>query len=43
VPKGLRQLYALRRGDRLTLTELAVLSRPHRDGPASATELADLL
>ncbi|HEV8167054.1 MAG TPA: MarR family transcriptional regulator, partial [Actinomycetota bacterium] len=34
--RRMRQLYALRRGDQLSFTELAVLSRLHRDGPASA-------
>ena len=36
-----RQLYALRHGDQLSFTELAVLSRLHRDGPASASQLAN--
>ena len=39
--RRLRQLYAVRRGDQLTFTELAVLSRLHRDGPASASQLAN--
>jgi DNA-binding MarR family transcriptional regulator len=39
--RRLRQLYALRRGDQLTFTELAVLARLHRDGPASASQLAN--
>lgn len=39
--RRLRQLYALRHGDQLSFTELAVLSRLHRDGPASASQLAN--
>jgi DNA-binding MarR family transcriptional regulator len=39
--RRMRQLYALRRGDQLTFTELAVLSRLHRDGPATARQLAN--
>jgi DNA-binding MarR family transcriptional regulator len=39
--RRLRQLYAQGRGDQLTFTELAVLSRLHRDGPASASQLAN--
>ena len=39
--RRLRQLYALRRGEELTFIELAVLSRLHRDGPASASRLAN--
>jgi DNA-binding MarR family transcriptional regulator len=39
--RRLRQLYALRQGDQLTFTELAVLARLHRDGPASASQLAN--
>jgi DNA-binding MarR family transcriptional regulator len=39
--RRLRQLYALRRGDQLTFTELAVLARLHRDGPATASQLAN--
>ncbi|HEX6674734.1 MAG TPA: MarR family transcriptional regulator [Actinomycetes bacterium] len=39
--RRLRQLYAARRGDQLTFAELAVLSRLHRDGPASASQLAN--
>ncbi len=39
--RRLRQLYAQGRGDQLTFTELAVLSRLHRDGPASASRLAN--
>ena len=39
--RRLRQLYALRRGEELTFIELALLSRLHRDGPASASRLAN--
>ncbi|HEX8929154.1 MAG TPA: MarR family transcriptional regulator, partial [Actinomycetota bacterium] len=39
--RRLRQLYAQGRGDQLTFTELAVLSRLHRDGPATASQLAN--
>jgi DNA-binding MarR family transcriptional regulator len=39
--RRMRQLYAQGRGDQLTFTELAVLSRLHRDGPASASQLAN--
>jgi len=39
--RRLRQLYALRRGEELSFIELAVLSRLHRDGPASASRLAN--
>jgi DNA-binding MarR family transcriptional regulator len=39
--RRLRQLYALHRGGELTFTELAVLSRLYRDGPASASQLAN--
>jgi DNA-binding MarR family transcriptional regulator len=39
--RRLRQLYALHRGEELTFTELAVLSRLHRDGPATASQLAN--
>jgi DNA-binding MarR family transcriptional regulator len=39
--RRMRQLYVLRQGDQLSFTELAVLSRLHRDGPASASELAN--
>ena len=39
--RRLRQLYALQRGDQLTFTELAVLSRLHRAGPTSASQLAN--
>jgi DNA-binding MarR family transcriptional regulator len=39
--RRLRQLYALQRGDQLSFTELAVLSRLHRDGPTSARQLAN--
>jgi DNA-binding MarR family transcriptional regulator len=39
--RRLRQLYALHRDDQLTFTELAVLSRLHRDGPATASQLAN--
>jgi hypothetical protein len=37
----MRQLYAQRSGDQLTFIELAVLSRLHRDGPGSASRLAN--
>jgi DNA-binding MarR family transcriptional regulator len=37
----MRQLYAGRRGDQLSFTELAVLARLRRDGPASASQLAN--
>jgi DNA-binding MarR family transcriptional regulator len=39
--RRMRQLYAQGRGDQLTFTELAVLSRLHRDGPATASQLAN--
>jgi DNA-binding MarR family transcriptional regulator len=39
--RRLRQLYAQHRGDQLSFTELAVLSRLHRDGPATASQLAN--
>jgi DNA-binding MarR family transcriptional regulator len=39
--RRLRQLYAQHRGDQLSFTELAVLSRLHRDGPATASRLAN--
>jgi DNA-binding MarR family transcriptional regulator len=39
--RRLRQLYAQHRGEELTFTELAVLSRLHRDGPATASQLAN--
>jgi DNA-binding MarR family transcriptional regulator len=39
--RRLRQLYAQHPGDQLSFTELAVLSRLHRDGPASASQLAN--
>jgi DNA-binding MarR family transcriptional regulator len=39
--RRLRQLYALHPGDQLSFTELAVLSRLHRDGPATASQLAN--
>ena len=39
--RRLRQLYAAHRGEALTFTELAVLSRLHRDGPATASQLAN--
>ena len=39
--RRLRQLYAQRSGEELTFTELAVLSRLHRDGPATASQLAN--
>jgi DNA-binding MarR family transcriptional regulator len=39
--RRMRQLYAQGRGGQLTFTELAVLSRLHRDGPASASQLAN--
>lgn len=39
--RRMRQLYVLRQGDQLSFTELAVLSRLRRDGPASASELAN--
>jgi DNA-binding MarR family transcriptional regulator len=39
--RRMRQLYAGRRGDQLSFTELAVLARLHRDGPASASQLAN--
>jgi DNA-binding MarR family transcriptional regulator len=39
--RRMRQLYAQRRGDQLSFIELAVLSRLHRDGPASASQLAN--
>jgi DNA-binding MarR family transcriptional regulator len=38
--RRLRSLYAQRSGD-LTFIELAVLSRLHRDGPATASQLAN--
>jgi DNA-binding MarR family transcriptional regulator len=39
--RRLRQLYAQHPGDQLSFTELAVLSRLHRDGPATASQLAN--
>jgi DNA-binding MarR family transcriptional regulator len=39
--RRIRQLYALRQGDQLSFTELAVLSRLRRDGPAAASQLAN--
>ena len=39
--RRMRQLYAQRSGDQLTFIELAVLSRLHRDGPGSASRLAN--
>jgi DNA-binding MarR family transcriptional regulator len=39
--RRMRQLYAGRRGDQLSFTELAVLARLRRDGPASASQLAN--
>jgi DNA-binding MarR family transcriptional regulator len=39
--RRLRQLYALHRGDQVSFIELAVLSRLHRDGPATASQLAN--
>jgi DNA-binding MarR family transcriptional regulator len=39
--RRMRQLYAQGRSDQLTFTELAVLSRLHRDGPATASQLAN--
>jgi DNA-binding MarR family transcriptional regulator len=39
--RRMRQLYILRQGDQLSFTELAVLSRLDRDGPASASQLAN--
>lgn len=39
--RRIRQLYVQRQGDQLSFTELAVLSRLHRDGPSAASELAN--
>src|SRR4030095_5623024 len=39
--RRLRQLYAQGRGDQLTFPELAIISRLHRDGPATASQLAN--
>jgi DNA-binding MarR family transcriptional regulator len=39
--RRLRQLYAQHHGDQLSFTELAMLSRLHRDGPATASHLAN--
>jgi DNA-binding MarR family transcriptional regulator len=39
--RRLRQLYAQHHGDQLSFTELAVMSRLHRDGPATASHLAN--
>jgi DNA-binding MarR family transcriptional regulator len=39
--RRLRQLYAQHPGDQLSFTELAVMSRLHRDGPATASQLAN--
>jgi DNA-binding MarR family transcriptional regulator len=39
--RRMRQLYAEGSNDQLTFTELAVVSRLHRDGPASASQLAN--
>jgi DNA-binding MarR family transcriptional regulator len=39
--RRLRQLYAARHGDQLTFPELAIISRLHRDGPATASQLAN--
>jgi DNA-binding MarR family transcriptional regulator len=41
IARRMRSLYAQRSGDQLTFIELAVLSRLHRDGPASASQLAN--
>ena len=41
VARRLRQLYAQHPGDQLSFIELAVLSRLHRDGPATASQLAN--